>query len=126
MKRRNKIIFASPALGLVCAMWAAPSFAESDLPPGDVAAGRVYALQACSDCHDIANRRNPLLSVLGAPDFYLVANAKTTTAMGINAFLSSPHRNMPNLIISEDDRRNVVSYIMTLREARPTKTPERH
>lgn len=100
---------------------AAPALAAADLGPGDVAAGRVFAQQFCSDCHNIVSRRNPLLSILGAPDFYLVANAKTTTIMGLNVFLSSLHRNMPNLIISEEDRRNVVSYIMSLRAPRLEK-----
>lgn len=110
------------AIGLLAA---APALAGADLGPGDVAAGRVFALQSCSDCHNIVSRRNPLLSILGAPDFDLVANAKTTTIMGLNVFLSSPHRNMPNLIISEEDRRNVVSYIMSLREPRSAKDAAR-
>ncbi|MGE3335264.1 MAG: cytochrome c family protein [Rhodospirillaceae bacterium] len=92
-----------------------PALADTDLGPGDVGAGRVYAQQSCSDCHNIASRRSPLLSILSAPDFYLVANAKTTTLMGLNVFLSSPHRKMPNFIISDEDRRNVVAYIMSLR-----------
>ncbi|MGE4063246.1 MAG: hypothetical protein AB7E79_07740 [Rhodospirillaceae bacterium] len=78
----------------------------------------MYALQSCSDCHDIAHRRNPLLSMLGPPDFYAIANGKTTTTMGLNVFLQSQHRYMPNFIITDEDRRNVVAHIMSLRTRR--------
>lgn len=106
-------------VGLVCLILAASSAqGAEELSPGDAAAGRIYALQACSDCHNVVDRRNPLLSMLGAPDFYAVANGKTTTAMGLNVFLQSQHRYMPNFIITDEDRRNVIAHIMSLRTKR--------
>lgn len=115
-------------LGITAALclWIAhPARAADDLDVGDVALGRAYALQSCASCHNVTDRRSALLSILGAPDFYAVANAKTTTTMGLNVFLRTPHRVMPNLIIADDDRRNVVAYIMSLRAQRrpPPKAP---
>ncbi len=111
---------------LACfSLLAAAPAAAADLAPGDAAAGRAYAVRACSDCHEVASRRSALFSLLGAPDFYHVANAKTTTLMGLNVFLSTPHSTMPNLIIADEDRQNVVSYIMSLREPRPATRPGR-
>jgi mono/diheme cytochrome c family protein len=92
--------------------------AATDLGPGDVVAGRMYALQSCSDCHNVVGRRGAPRPAQGAPDFYAIANERTTSIIGLNVFLSSPHRNMPNFIITAEDRRNVVSYIMSLREPR--------
>jgi mono/diheme cytochrome c family protein len=104
---------------LICCIFAAAQArAADDLDPGDAVAGRAYALQACSDCHNIAARRNRLLSILSAPDFYAVANAKTTTAIGLSVFLQSQHRSMPSFIIGDEDRRNVIAHIMSLREQR--------
>jgi hypothetical protein len=37
---------------------------------------------------------------------------------GIGVFLRTPHRNMPNLVISDSDRDNVIAYILSLRDKR--------
>ncbi len=83
---------------------------------GNVRAGRNHAVRVCADCHDVRSRRNGALSKVGAPDFHAIANAKTTSAMGLNVFLVSPHPTMPNLIIAERDRRNIIAYILSLRD----------
>ena len=83
---------------------------------GDLAAGRVLAVRVCAKCHDVTARNGAAFSPTAAPTFYLVANAKTTTALGLSVFLQTPHRNMPNLILSGDERRDVIAYILQVRE----------
>jgi hypothetical protein len=53
-----------------------------------------------------------------APTFKSIANAPGMTATALTVFLRTPHRNMPNLIISGSDRGNVIEYILSLRDKR--------
>ncbi len=85
---------------------------------GDLAAGRNYAQGTCAQCHNVTARGPRLFGMFGTPDFYAVANAKTTSALGLNVFLTTPHPTMPNLIIAPEDRRNVIAYILSLRRAK--------
>ncbi len=84
----------------------------------NIAAGQTYARGICAQCHNVITRKARLLGTVGAPDFYAVANAKTTSLMGLNAFLVTPHPTMPNLIIPEQDRIDVIAYIMSMRRAK--------
>lgn len=88
---------------------------------GDPTAGLAYASGSCAQCHNVTARRFRVFGTFGAPDFYAVANAKTTTGTGLTVFLTTPHARMPNLIISPEDRRNIIAYILSLRRA---KKPE--
>ena len=112
-------------IALVCAglaLSAGPvAFAKSGQKSefdGDPVAGQRYAVQVCAQCHDVKSRHDDVDAKASPPSFHAVANAKTTTAMGLNAFLLSPHTDMPNLIISRRDRRNVIAYILSLRDER--------
>jgi mono/diheme cytochrome c family protein len=88
---------------------------------GDGMAGRAYALEHCSECHDIgAGRQRPIIPGQ-APAFAAIANASTTTALGLEVFLTTPHAKMPNFVIAERDRHDIVAYIGSLR--RKTKAP---
>lgn len=81
----------------------------------DVVAGRTYATQMCSSCHDVTSHINDEFAKARPPSFYAVANASTTTALGLQAFLVTSHEPMPNFIIAQKDRRNVIAYILSLR-----------
>jgi mono/diheme cytochrome c family protein len=94
-----------------------PAFVEEQ-SEGDIAAGQTYALGTCAQCHNVTARKARLFGTLGAPDFYAVANAKTTSRLGLTAFLTTPHPTMPNLIIPDQDRRNVIAYILSMRPAK--------
>ena len=102
-------------LGLLASLSAEVQAADAG-SIGDVTAGRKYAVQICAECHDVLSRDGGSLSKVGAPDFHAIANAKTTSAIGLNVFLVSPHPTMPNFIIAEQDRRNIIAYILSLRD----------
>ncbi|MEQ1867248.1 MAG: cytochrome c [Micropepsaceae bacterium] len=91
----------------------APSASEEGL-----SAGRAYALENCAECHNVTRRAAGRRTKTGAPDFYAIANEKTTSVIGLNAFLMTPHPTMPNLIIAPEDRRNIIAYILSLRRAK--------
>jgi cytochrome c len=90
-----------------------PAHAE-DIP-GDVVAGRTLAHKTCSACHSIsaAQRRARLYD---APGFDEIAGNPQTTAVSLRAFLQSSHPTMPNLVLTTEERDNVIAYILSLRQ----------
>jgi mono/diheme cytochrome c family protein len=80
---------------------------------GNVGDGLAVAQQTCSTCH--ATRKGQLSPNASAPTFEAIANVPGMTAIALQAFLQTSHRSMPNLILSADERRNVVAYILSLK-----------
>jgi mono/diheme cytochrome c family protein len=81
--------------------------------PGDPAKGRQFAQQICSECHNVERGRRP--SPNGdAPNFETVAKTPGMTAIALTAALRTPHRTMPNVIVADDDLRNIVAYVLSL------------
>ncbi len=86
---------------------------------GDRSAGRAFALQVCTPCHVVSRRQLSPPRFAVAPTFDAIANASTTTASGLHAFLSTPHPTMPNLILFRREQRDVIAYIMGLKRDTP-------
>jgi len=76
--------------------------------------GAAFAQQICAECHAVqAGQR---MSPNGqAPTFETVAKTPGMTAIALTAILRTSHRTMPNIILADDDLRNVIAYIMTLK-----------
>jgi cytochrome c len=80
---------------------------------GDPTKGRQFAQQICSECHNIERGQRP--SPNGqAPNFETIARTPGMTALALTAALRTPHRTMPNVIVTDDDLRNVVAYVLSL------------
>jgi mono/diheme cytochrome c family protein len=80
---------------------------------GDVTKGRQFAQQICSECHNIDKGQRP--SPNGrAPNFETIARTPGLTTIALTAALRTSHRTMPNIIIPDDDLRNVVAYVLSL------------
>jgi mono/diheme cytochrome c family protein len=80
---------------------------------GDPAKGHAYVAQICSECHNIEKGQRP--SPNGqAPTFETIAKTAGMTAIALTAALRTPHRTMPNVIVADDDLRNVVAYVLSL------------
>jgi mono/diheme cytochrome c family protein len=80
---------------------------------GDPTKGHQYAQQICSECHNIERGQRP--SPNGqAPNFEKIARTPGMTTIALTAMLRTPHRTMPNVIIADDDLKNVVAYVLTL------------
>ncbi len=79
----------------------------------DIAAGAAYAKQVCAACHAVLPNEefSPLPE---APTFQSVANTPGMTEMALSVWLQSSHPTMPNIILKQDDLRNVVAYIRSL------------
>jgi mono/diheme cytochrome c family protein len=83
---------------------------------GDVAAGRAFAHEACISCHVVEpTNASPRVVVIG-PNFEDIANTKGMTATALRVFLTTSHPKMPNLILTPEDTRDVIAYILSLRE----------
>jgi mono/diheme cytochrome c family protein len=79
----------------------------------DIEAGAAYASQVCAACHAVLPNEefSPLPQ---APTFQSVADTPGMTELALSVWLQSSHPTMPNIILSQDDLRNVVAYIRSL------------
>lgn len=79
----------------------------------DIEAGAAYAQEVCAACHAVLP--NEELSPLPqAPTFQSVADTPGMTELALTVWLQSSHPTMPNIILKQDDLRNVVAYIRSL------------
>lgn len=76
--------------------------------------GAAFAQQVCAECHAIQAGR-PGSPNGQAPTFETVAKTPGMTAIALTAILRTSHRTMPNIILADDDLRNVIAYIMSLK-----------
>ena len=82
----------------------------------DIAAGNRIAQASCSGCH-LVNPQKQTKGSDAAPTFVSIARMPSTTAMSLAAFLTTPHANMPNLILNRKEIRDVSAYILNLRNS---------
>lgn len=76
-------------------------------------AGLGLARRICSECHAVD--RNLVSSPnSAAPRFETIANVPGMTAIALSVALQRSHKTMPNIILNTDERRDLVSYILSL------------
>lgn len=92
--------------------WAPTARAQSDSIV--VAAGRELGLKWCSECHLVA-RGQPKPPSDAAPSWYSVAKDPATTEGGLHAFFATPHKEMPNIMLSREETDEIVAYILSLK-----------
>ena len=79
----------------------------------DIAAGKAYAEDVCASCHAVLADEDTSPNPDATP-FQQVAETPGMTEMALSVFLQTPHVNMTNLILEQDDARNVIAYIRSL------------
>jgi len=80
----------------------------------DIEAGAAYAREVCAACHAVlANEQHSPLPQ--APTFQSVADTPGMTELALSVWLQSSHPTMPNIILEQDDMRNVIAYIRSLK-----------
>jgi mono/diheme cytochrome c family protein len=81
---------------------------------GDAEKGRQYAFEVCAKCHAVrlGEAESPLAR---APRFEDVANTAGMTATALTVWLQSSHPTMPNIVMKDEDMRNVIQYILSLK-----------
>ena len=80
---------------------------------GDRNAGLALARRVCSECHTVDRSQAPSPNP-ASPRFEVIAKVPGMTAAALSVALLTPHRTMPNVILSPDELRDVVPYILSL------------
>jgi cytochrome c len=77
--------------------------------------GHQLAQAWCTRCHAIEPgvSAGPYADV---PSFATIAHMPTTTASALNAFLNTPHGEMPDIKFTDRQLDDIVTYILSLRE----------
>lgn len=96
----------------------APRVTATDLPPGDPIAGRTLARAICAGCHDVEREWTERAAFYG-PAFADIAVMPGLTAMRLRVYLRTPHVEMPDLILTEQEVDDVISYILGLKPREP-------
>jgi mono/diheme cytochrome c family protein len=81
---------------------------------GDAELGHQYAEEVCSPCHAV-NAHQIDSPVEQAPPFQIVADTPGMTANALTAWLQTSHPTMPNIILTDEEMRNVIAYILSLK-----------
>lgn len=76
--------------------------------------GAAFAQQICAQCHAV-QAGQPRSPDRQAPTFETAAKTPGMTAIALTAILRTSHRTMPNIILADNDLRNVTEYIMSLK-----------
>jgi len=107
------------------AAWAAPALnAQTKLVEGDATVGRDMALLACTGCHVVAPNQ-PFKPINTGPprppDFKEIANRPSVTTTSLRRHLETlpavpENSHMPNLMLSSEELRDVVAFIVSLRD----------
>jgi cytochrome c len=85
---------------------------------GNPEAGRLLAREVCSPCHAVAAEQASQRTIAIGPDFQTIANTSGMTATALRAFLQTPHRKMPNLILTPEQSADVIAFVLSLRDRR--------
>jgi mono/diheme cytochrome c family protein len=82
---------------------------------GDAKKGATVAQSVCAECHAVAKgeARSPNTK---APTFTNVATTRGMTEMALRVWLQSPHPTMPNLMLGEEEKDDVIAYILSLKQ----------
>jgi mono/diheme cytochrome c family protein len=81
---------------------------------GDPVKGAATARQVCAECHAVGPRQRHSFNVR-APAFEVIATTHGMTSIALTAALRTSHRVMPNIVLGDDELRNVVAYILSLK-----------
>ena len=82
--------------------------------PGDPRAGSTFAHAHCAECHAVSAFESKSPNVK-APTFVSVAKTPGMTGRALAAWLQTSHPTMPDFLIAQEDRDNVIAYIMGLK-----------
>ena len=83
-------------------------------PSGDPRRGAELARETCSRCHAVRGGA-PNSPNLRAPTFNELASAPGMTVAALMVALTTPHAGMPMFMLSQDERKDIVAYILSLK-----------
>jgi mono/diheme cytochrome c family protein len=98
----------------ILALMALPAAAWAQNDAATIAAGHDLGLKWCSECHVVA-RDQPKPASDAVPSWYSIANDPATTEAGLHAFFATPHKQMPNIMLSRQEQNEIIAYILSLK-----------
>ena len=105
-----------PNLTLVClvaALAGLPAWGQTN-PAAE--RGHAYARDRCAACHAV-EPGIAAQSYNNAPSFLAIVATPGMTSMALSAWFVTSHPNMPNLVIRQRDKEDLLAWFAVLREA---------
>lgn len=81
---------------------------------GDPETGHALASKICADCHAVESGE-AVSPKLESPSFQSIAKKPEMSELALTVFFQTPHPSMPNLIVTGNDARDLVAYILSLK-----------
>ena len=106
------------SLGIPVAFALAGSLAAIAAEVGDPRAGYAVASAICAQCHAVG-AADAISPNSDAPAFSSVAKRSEMTGRALAVWLQTSHPTMPNIILGQGERNNVIAYIMSLKPIPP-------
>src|SRR5258708_39022968 len=101
-------------VGIAGLIWFAAAACGHAQDEGDARQGQAFAQRVCAKCHTVQRSEirspNP-----AAPAFPAIAEVPGMTALALTVVLQSAHNVMPDLVLEPQERRDVIAYILSLR-----------
>src|SRR5438034_123794 len=76
--------------------------------------GLALAQRLCAQCHAVA-KQQPQSPKEDAPPFPIIASVPGMTSIALSAALNTSHQSMPNIILTPDERADIIAYILRLK-----------
>lgn len=86
---------------------------DASAQDADIAAGQAYAEKICAECHAVLADED-FSPLMDATPFQEVATTPGMTELALSVWMQSSHPTMPNIVLEQDDMRNVIAYIRSL------------
>lgn len=99
-------------LAIAALLAAAPALAQQ--PSAAAQRGKAYAREHCAQCH-VVEPGAPAPPGSQAPSFTGIAIVPGMTGMALSAWFVSSHPTMPNFIIPERNREDLIAYFGALK-----------
>ncbi len=90
---------------------AAPARAQ---PVGDATQGQKIVDRLCIECHAVSDEKTGH-RINQAASFQTIANTPGMTPLALSVWFRTPHREMPNIILSKDEQEDLIAFITSLK-----------
>jgi mono/diheme cytochrome c family protein len=81
---------------------------------GQPGRGLALAQRLCAQCHAVEKQR-PQSPNENAPRFQAIASVPGMTSIALSAALNTSHQSMPNIVLTPDERADIIAYILSLK-----------
>ena len=95
-------------------VFAIPAWSGNAQEIGRPGHGFALAERLCAQCHAVSGRENKSPNP-DAPTFRDIASTPGMTSIALTAALQTSHATMPNVMLTAEERTDVIAYILSLK-----------